>query len=291
MIAQNFEYSAPTSLKEALALIAKGDAKVLAGGMSLVPLMKLRLAAPEHIVDLSRIADLKSVHQDGASQFPGGALHLGALTTHFEIESSALVRSKCPLLAEVASNIGDVQVRNMGTIGGSTAHADPAADYPAALMALEAKVHLTTAKGERTLTIDQFIVDALSTALEPNELIREIIVPVETRGTGVSYQKLAQPASGFALVGVAARVRKSAGKVTFVRVGITGLAGKAFRATKVEKLLEGTSGSAADIQKAAAQAAEGVDANTDLHASADYRRQMTKVFTARALTQALSRAD
>jgi len=120
---------------------------VLAGGMSLIPLMKLRLAAPEHVVDLSRIADLKSVHEDGKGEFPGGALHLGALATHFEIESSALVRSKCPLLAEVASNIGDVQVRNVGTIGGSTAHADPAADYPAGLMALEAKVHLTTAKG------------------------------------------------------------------------------------------------------------------------------------------------
>ena len=161
------------------------------------------------------------MHEDGNGEFPGGALHLGALATHFEIESSALVRSKCPLLAEVASNIGDVQVRNVGTIGGSTAHADPAADYPAGLMALEAKVHLTTAKGERTLPIDQFIVDALSTALKPNELVREIIVPVETRGTGFSYQKLAQPASGFAVVGVAARVRKSAGKVTFVRVGVT----------------------------------------------------------------------
>jgi carbon-monoxide dehydrogenase medium subunit len=285
MIPQNFEYSAPNNLNDALALLAGGNAKVLAGGMSLIPLMKLRLAAPEHLVDLSRVPDLKSIREDA------GAIRIGAMTTHWEIEASPLLHSKCPLLAEAASSIGDVQVRNMGTIGGSIAHADPAADYPASLLALEAQVRISSAKRERTLSIADFLVEALSTALEPGEIVREIIVPVEASGTGVSYRKMVQPASGFAIVGAAARVRKSGGKVSFVQVGITGLAGKAFRATGVEKLLAGTAGSAADVQKAAASAADGVDANTDLHASAAYRRQMAKVYTARALTQALARAS
>ena len=285
MIPQNFEYSAPNNLNEALALLAGGNAKVLAGGMSLIPLMKLRLAAPEHLVDLSHVPDLKSIREDA------GAIRIGAMTTHWEIEASPLLRSKCPLLAEAASNIGDVQVRNMGTIGGSIAHADPAADYPASLLALEAQVRISSAKRDRTLSIADFLVEALTTALEPGEIVREIIVPVEASGAGVSYQKMVQPASGFAIVGTAARVGKSGGKVSFVHVGITGLAGKAFRATGVEKLLAGTAGSAGDVQKAAAVAADGVDANTDLHASAAYRRQMAKVYTARALTQALARAS
>ena len=285
MIPQNFEYSSPSNLNEALALLANGNAKVLAGGMSLIPLMKLRLAAPERLVDLGRVADLKGIREDG------GNLHIGSMATHYDIESSALVRGKCPLLAEAASNIGDVQVRNMGTIGGSIAHADPAADYPASLLALEAKVRITSAKGERTLPVDQFLVDALTSALEPGEIVREVIVPVESAATGVSYQKMVQPASGFAIVGAAVRVRKSGGKVTFARVGITGLAAKAFRSTAVEKLLEATAGSAADIQKAAAVVSDNVDANSDLHASADYRRQMARVYTARALAQALSRTS
>jgi carbon-monoxide dehydrogenase medium subunit len=192
-------------------------------------------------------------------------------------------------LAEAASNIGDVQVRNMGTIGGSIAHADPAADYPASLLALEAQVRIASAKGERTARIEEFLVDALSTALEPGEIVREVIVPIETAGTGVSYQKMVQPASGFAIVGAAVRVRKSGGKVALIRVGITGLAAKGFRAAAVEKLVEGTAGSAADVQKAANVVADGVDANSDLSASAAYRRQMAKVYTARALTQALAR--
>ncbi len=285
MISQGFEYSSPTNLTEALALLADGNAKVLAGGMSLIPLMKLRLAAPEHLVDLARVPDLKAIREEA------GSIRIGAMTTHYEIESSALIRAKCPLLAEAASSIGDVQVRNMGTIGGSISHADPAADYPASLLALEAQVRISRAKGERTVRIGEFLVDALSTSLEPGEIVREVIVPVEAAGTGVSYQKMVQPASGFAIVGAAARVRKSGGKVTFVRVGMTGLAARAFRATAVEKRLEGTAGSAADVQKAASAAADGVDANSDLYASAAYRLQMAKVYTARALRDALSRAS
>jgi carbon-monoxide dehydrogenase medium subunit len=283
MIPLNFEYSAPTNLNEALSLLAGGNAKVLAGGMSLIPLMKLRLAAPEHLVDLRNVPDLKSIREDS------GSIRIGAMATHYDIESSRLIRSKCPLLTEAALHIGDVQVRNMGTIGGSIAHADPAADYPASLLALEAQVKIVSAKGERTVGIEQFLVDAMTTLLAAGEIVREVIVPVETSGTGVAYQKMVHPASGFAIVGTAVRVFKPNGKVAFIRAGITGLAGRAFRATGVEKLLEGTAGSPADIQKAAALAADGVDANSDLHASAAYRRQMARVYTARALTQALSR--
>lgn len=285
MIAQNFEYSAPTSLKEALSLLAGGEAKALAGGMSLIPMMKLRLAAPERLVDLRRVPDLAGIREDKDT------IRIGAMATHYEIESSALLRAKCPLLAEAASNIGDVQVRNMGTIGGSIAHADPAADYPASLFALEAKVRLMSSKGERALPIDRFIVDTLSTAIEPGEIVLELIVPVEPAGTGVAYRKMVQPASGFAIVGATARIRQAGGTINFARIGVTGLAPKAYRATNVEKLLEGTAGSTADIQKAAAVVSDGVDANSDLHASADYRRHMARVYTARAIQQALSRAS
>jgi len=283
MIAQNFEYTAATTLDQALGMIAQG-AKPLAGGMSLIPMMKLRLAAPERLVDIGRLKDLNYIREEG------GAIHIGAATTHYEVENSALLRGKCPLLADTAAHIGDVQVRNMGTIGGSAAHADPSADYPAAFQALEAKFVLKGAKKERSVAAADFFIDTFTTALEPGEIIREVIVPVEDQGVGTSYQKMVQPASGFAIVGVAARVRRSGGKITFVRVGITGLSNRAYRATSVEKAIEGKSGSASEIQNAAALAAEGVDANSDLHASADYRRHMAVVYTTRALAAALARS-
>src|ERR1041385_3978614 len=198
MIPQTFEYSAPKTLDEGLRRGRQGG-EARAGGMSLIPMMKLRLAAPEQLVDIGRIKELNYIREEG------GTLRLGAATTHYDVESSALVRSKCPLLAETAAAIGDVQVRNMGTIGGSIAHNDPSADYPAALQALEAKVVLKGAKSERTVSVADFFVDTFTTALEPGEIIREVIVPVEDSGTGTSYQKVAQPASGFAIVGIAVR--------------------------------------------------------------------------------------
>jgi carbon-monoxide dehydrogenase medium subunit len=283
MIPQAFEYSAPTTLEEALGLIAAG-AKPLAGGMSLIPLMKLRLAAPEHVVDLSRIEGLDRIAEQD------GRLRIGAMVTHYALESSALIRSRCPLLAETAAAIGDVQVRNMGTLGGSVAHSDPAADYPAALMALEAEILVASRNGVRTVPYAGFVVDTFLTALEPGEIVQEIIVPVEEAGRGVAYQKMLQPASGFAIVGVAARVGRSGGKVTFARVGVTGLGPKAYRAAKVEELLVGTSASPAEIRHAVAVIDEGVDANSDIHASADYRRHMARVHAARALAKALERA-
>src|SRR5579863_2609508 len=185
MIPQTFEYTAPKTLDEAVKLAGDG-AKLLAGGMSLIPMMKLRMAAPEHLVDVGRIKDLNYIREEG------GALHIGATTTHYSVESSALVRAKCPLLSAAAAAIGDVQVRNMGTIGGSVAHADPSADYPAALQALEARIVLKGAKSERTLSAADFFIDTFTTALEPGEIVREIVVPVDA--SAVSYQKSYQPA-------------------------------------------------------------------------------------------------
>jgi carbon-monoxide dehydrogenase medium subunit len=251
--------------------------------MSLIPMMKLRLAAPEHLVDLRALKDLNYIRE------AGGQLHIGATASHYEIESSALLRQKCPLLTETAASIGDVQVRNMGTIGGSVAHADPAADYPAALQALEAKFVLKGAKAERTVSAADFFVEAFTTALEPGEILREVIVPIDDARTGTSYQKMAQPASGFAMVGVATRVRQNAGKVSFVRIGVTGLSNHAYRATAAEKALEGKPASPNDIHNAAALVAQGVDANSDLHASAGYRKHLAVVHAARALKTAISR--
>lgn len=283
MIPQTFEYTAPKTLEEALGLMA-GGAKPLAGGMSLIPMMKLRLAAPEHLVDLGRLKDLNYIREQG------GVIHIGATATHHEVETSALLKGKCPLLAETAANIGDVQVRNRGTIGGSIAHADPSADYPAALQALEAKFVLKGAKSERTVSAADFFVDTFTTALEAGEIVREVIVPVEDPGAGTSYQKMVQPASGFAIVGIAARIRKQGGKITMARIGVTGLANCSYRAAAAEKALEGAAGAEADIERAAALVGEGVEANGDLHASAEYRRHVAIVYARRALSIAIGRA-
>jgi carbon-monoxide dehydrogenase medium subunit len=172
-------------------------------------------------------------------------------------------------------------------MGGSVAHADPAADYPAALQALEAKIVIRGARGERTVSAADFFIDSFTTALEPGEIIREIVVPVEEAGMGTSYQKMAHPASGFAIVGIAARVGRSGGKVTFARIGVTGLSNIGYRATAAEKALEGSAGSPEDIAKAAALVTQGADANADLHASAEYRKHLAVVHAGRALAAAL----
>lgn len=279
MIAQSFEYTAPKTLDEALELLAEG-AKPLSGGMSLIPMMKLRLAAPDHLVDLGRLKDLNYIREEGGS-LHGSSLHIGATVTHQEVAASSLVRAKCPLLAQTAGGVGDPQVRNRGTIGGSVAHADPSADYPAALQALEAKFVLKGAKSERTVAAADFFLDTFMTALEPGEIVREVIVPVEEPGTGTHYEKVVQKASGFAVVGIAVRMKKGA----WARVGVTGLSNHAYRAMAVEKALEG----GAEVQHAAAMVAEGVDANSDLHASAEYRTHLAVVHTARAILAAVSK--
>ncbi len=281
MIPQPFDYYAPATLREALAMIAGGEHKVLAGGMSLVPLMKLRLAQPEHVVDLGRIPELNYIAESG------GVLRIGAMSTHHDIESSAAVRAHCPLLAEAAGHIGDAQVRNMGTIGGSIAHADPSADYPAALLALETKIRIVSATSDRTIDGAEFFVDAFTTALEPGEIVLELQVPVEDQGEGYCYEKVPHPASGFAVVGVAVRVKKAGGKIVMARIGVTGLGPKPFRDSMAEKMVE----SGTEIGQATRQIGEGADANSDLYASADYRRHLVRVHAARALRTALTRAS
>jgi carbon-monoxide dehydrogenase medium subunit len=281
MIPQEFEYTAPTTLTEALALLEGGERKVLAGGMSLIPLMKLRLAAPGEVVDLGRVTGLGGITESD------GVVRIGAMATHHEVESSPIIRARCPLLGDTASHIGDVQVRNMGTMGGSVAHADPAADYPAALVALEAQFHLVSATSDRTVAAADFFLDAFTTAIVPGEIVLEVLVPVEPSTEGHSYQKVAHPASGFAVVGVAARVRKTAGKITLARLGITGMGPRGFRALQVEQLLE----SGADIAHAIGTIGVGEEANSDLYADGDYRRHLARVYAARALAIAASRAS
>jgi carbon-monoxide dehydrogenase medium subunit len=280
MISQGFDYSAPKTLEEALVLIAEGG-KPLAGGMSLIPMMKLRLAAPERVVDLGRIRTLSYIREQD------GAIHIGATATHHDVESSELLKAKCPLLAETAAWIGDVQVRYMGTIGGSVAHADPSADYPAALQALEAKFVLQGASGERTVAAAEFFLDTFTTALEPGEIVREVIVPLDD--AAVSYQKVVQPASGFAIVGVAARVKRTAGKLSLVRIGVTGLSNCSYRAAAAEQALTGKPGSADEIRAATALVAQGVETNSDLHASAEYRAHLASVYAGRAIQAALAK--
>ena len=283
MIPSSFEYTSPATLSEALTLVGSG-AKPLAGGMSLIPMMKLRMANPEHVVDLGRIAELNYIRESN------GELHIGANATHYDVESSPLVMGKCPLLSETAGHIGDIQVRNRGTLGGSVAHADPSADYPAALHALEARIVLRSSSGTRTVAVGDFFVDTFTTALEPGELVTEVVVPVDAGLTGTSYQKFLQPASGFAIVGVAARIRRESGRITLVRIGVTGVSGNSYRALKSEAALAGKAGSDSEIAAAAALVGDGVEASADLHASAIYRMHLAAHYTARAIRAALSRS-
>lgn len=287
MIPEPFEYHIPKSLAEATRLVAQfgGDGKILAGGHSLLPLMKLRLAAPKHVIDVGRIAELSYIREDN------GKVQLGGLTTHYQIESSELLQTKCPLLAETAREIGDVQVRNRGTLGGSLAHADPAADWPAAIVALDAEIKAVSTRGERWIPAKEFFVDLLTTALKPDEILTAVRVPSQASRTGDAYRKLHQPASGFAIVGVAARLTLAEnGAVQQVGVGITGVGPKAYRAAAVEKLLLGKSPSAKRLEEASGHAADGIEANSDLYASAEYRAHLACVYTRRALEKALERA-
>jgi aerobic carbon-monoxide dehydrogenase medium subunit len=287
MIPAEFAYYAPASLDEALALLGQygDDAKLLAGGHSLLPALKLRLTSIGHLIDLGRISNLAYIREDK------GSLCLGARTTHYEVETSTLLQQQCPLLAECASHIGDVQVRNRGTIGGSLAHADPAADYPAAILALEAEMQTISASGKRSIKAEEFFVDMLITALQPGEILTEARVAPRAANTGSAYLKVPQPASGFAVVGVAALVTLNAkGQCATVRVGITGAASKAFRAHNTEAALTGKVPHDGTLAQAAAQATNGMETSSDIFASAEYRAHLTRVYTKRALAKAVERA-
>ena len=281
MIPASFDYEAPRTLGEALALLASRgeDAKLLAGGHSLLPAMKLRLAQPPALIDLGRIPGLTYIREAHER------ISLGAMTTHATVADSDSLRGSCPLLAETAAAIGDVQVRNRGTLGGSLAHADPAADYPAAILALDAELVTISEKGERVIKARDFFTGMFTTALRPDEILIEVRVP-KTGAAGTAYKKFHHPASGFAVVGVAAVVKVKAGRIESASVGITGVAERAYRATGVEQALRGQ----ASVADAASHAADGVEALGDHFASSEYRAHLAAVFTRRALEEARARA-
>jgi carbon-monoxide dehydrogenase medium subunit len=278
MIAANFDYESPRTLSEALNLLAsREDAKVLAGGHSLLPAMKLRLATPALLVDIGRIPDLNYIRE------MGDRVSIGAMTTHAEVVSSPVLQKHSPLLPKAASQIGDTQVRNCGTLGGSLAQAHPAADYPAAVLALDAEIVATSQDGERVIKAHEFFTGMFGTSLRPDEIITEVRVP-KTGGQGVAYKKHHHPASGFAVVGVAVRLTASSGKIDTVAVGITGVSHTAYRAAAVENGLRGKP--FRSIADAALHVADDVEVLGDYYASAEYRKHLATVLTRRAIEQA-----
>jgi len=287
MIPAQFEYTRPGSIEEALRILARRDpaTKVISGGMSLLPLLKLRLAEVGTLVDIGRLAELQGI-REGAD----GDVIIGSAATYREVLESSLVAERAPLLTEVIHDIGDVQVRNRGTLGGSLAHADPASDIPAAVLALDGVLALRSVEGQRAGPVDGFFQAAFETAIKPNELVVEVRIPRAPTGAGAAYKQLTQPASGYSMVGVAAVLARSGGAITHARVALTGVGEIAYRARAVEQALLGSDGSAAAIAAAAEHATDGQQVNSDIHADAQYRAAMAVVFTRRAIEAALARA-
>jgi aerobic carbon-monoxide dehydrogenase medium subunit len=283
MISTQFEYSRATSLDDALAKLAatNGDGKFLAGGHSLVPLMKLRMSEPKILIDIARIPGLSGIREKDQK------IEIGAGTVHHDVASSALLRKTCPALADCAAEIGDPQVRNRGTLGGSLAHADPSADYPAVMLALDAEIHMKGPKGWRAVKAHDFFQGLFTVDLAADEIIAGVqFSPVKS----AAYAKLHQRASHFAIVGVAAALDVKNGVIQSARIGLTGASSHATRLTDVEKALEGKPASADSMLAAARIAgAKLEEINSDIHASSEYRRAMIQVFTERALTGALAR--
>ncbi|HEU4368743.1 MAG TPA: xanthine dehydrogenase family protein subunit M [Methylomirabilota bacterium] len=281
-----FEYHAPATVKDALKLLGKlDDAKLLAGGHSLVPMMKLRLAQPKNIIDLRKVSGLGGIKE------AKGVIEVGAMATHWEVESSRVLKAKAPAVAETAAIIGDPAVRNKGTIGGSLAHADPAADMPATAIALGFEFVCEGPKGKRTVKVDDWFKGLMATALKDNELLTQIRIPVWPAGSGAAYLKFPHPASRFAVVGVCAALTvDKSGTCTRASVGVTGAGTKAVRAKGVEAALTGKRLDAATIEAAAQKAADGVDVQADLQGSVEYKAHLCRVFARRALEAALKRA-
>jgi len=284
VIPTTFEYARATSIDDALAKLKEaGDGgKFIAGGHSLVPLMKLRLSEPQVLIDISRIEGLAGIHERD------GKITIGAATVHHDVATSALLQSKCPAVAEAAASIGDPQVRNRGTIGGSIAHADPSADMPAVLLALDAEIHLKGPRGWRMVKASDFFRDLFMVDMRADEIIASVqFVPVRA----AAYAKLHQRASHYAIVGVAASLEVSGGTIASARVGLTGATSHATRLANVERALGGQPLSAATIDAAATLAAQELgEVNADIHASAEYRRAMVQVFARRALSAAMARS-
>lgn len=284
MIPAAFEYARATSLDDAVAKLAaaNGQGKLIAGGHSLVPLMKLRLSEPAMLIDIGRLPGFAGVHDKD------GAIEIGAGTVHHAVASSALLQKQCPVVCDAAAAIGDPQVRNRGTLGGSLAHADPSADYPAVMLAMDAEIHMKGPKGWRTVKASAFFQDLFTVDLAPDEIITGVrFAPVRA----AAYAKLYQRASHFAIVGVAAALDVSGGTIRSARVGLTGAGPSAIRLTKVEEALAGQTASRETAAAASQQAAPDLRmVNSDIHASEEYRRAMVPVFTRRALEAALRRA-
>jgi len=282
MIPVTFTYERATSIDDAIAKIGAGGAKIIAGGHSLVPLMKLRLSEPGHLIDIARIPGLSGIRE------VGGRIEIGATTVHHDIATSKLLRDKCPMIAEAAAEIGDAQVRNRGTLGGSIAHADPAADMPAVMLAADAEFEIRGKNGSRTVKAADYFRGFYTVDLQPSEIITAVRLAAVR---SAAYAKLHQRASHYAVVGVAAALDLKGGVIQSARIGVTGATTHAVRLTDVENALAGKKASADVVGAASHNAGSGVaDLNADLHGSADYRRAMIPVFTKRALEKALARA-
>jgi carbon-monoxide dehydrogenase medium subunit len=282
MFPAKFAYAAPSSLQEALGLLEDPDAKILAGGHSLLPLMKLRLAQPRLLVDIGRIPGLAYVRRED------GYLAIGAMTTYREIARSSEVHQAAPVLAEAVQEVGDPQVRAKGTLVGALAHADPAGDLPA--LALGGSVRAVGSGGERDLDLDSFFVDMLTTALQEKEIIREVRLRAQPAGAGAAYQKFDQPASHYALTGVCAVITLQNGSISAARIGVTGVGPKAYRPTAVEQALVGKRVDEEELRGAVQTVADGIDVQGDIHASPEYRAHLARVLTRRAVLEAASRA-
>jgi len=284
MYPSSFNYHAPSSLDEALNLMQEhSDAKLLAGGHSLLPTMKLRLATPEHIIDMKNLrGDMQYVRDNGDH------VAVGALTTYRMLEDSDVIKNKLPLIHQALEHLGDMQVRNLGTWGGAIAHADPAGDPPAPTLALEATIVLRNKDGERTVDAGDFFHGFFETEVGEGDILTEIRFPVQQGGS--SYQKFRHPASGYAVVGVAAIIEKSGDSVSKCRVGITGVSDGGYRANEVESAVEGNSLNADSAAQAAEKATSGIDPLEDTFADAAYRRQLAKTLTKRALLEAWENA-
>ena len=285
MYPAKFDYVAPSSLDEALTLLSEsgGEAKILAGGHSLLPMMKLRLAQPAKLIDLRKVPGLNEIRVDQSG------ITIGAMVTHAQVAASPEIQRALPMLPEAAHMVGDLQVRNRGTLVGSLVHADPAGDLPAVFLAVEGEVVARGPNGERTIKASEFFVDILTTALEENEIVTQVRFPSLPPRTGTSYQKFEHPASHYALAGVAALVTLGdGGNIQQIRVGVTGVGPKAYCAEGVEQALQGKGADA--IAQAAEKAADGIDCNDDIHASAEYRAHLARVFTRRAVQAAIERA-
>jgi carbon-monoxide dehydrogenase medium subunit len=282
MIPAPFAYARPTTVDEALQAIASGgeDVKIMAGGQSLIPVMRLRLAAPETVVDLSRVAELRGVRDDG------DAIVIGAMTTHADVLADPLVKQFAPLIAEATETVADRQVRHRGTFGGALAHADPAGDLPAVALALDAEFVVAGPGGRRTVPASEFFVDYLTTVLQEGEILVEVRVPKLAGEWGMHYEKFQRVAQAWSIVAVAAAVRREDGHIAEARIGLTNMGPTPLRATAAEAALAGAEASADAIAAAAERAADGTSPSSDLNAAADYRQHLARVLTRRAVAQA-----